>query len=114
MAEGRWTRELTTAYVERVLGVVERHAPGLRSQVTGLHVRTPEDLSAANLSCEAGDPYGGDLDLDQSLRWRAPAGRRPAPGIWHIGAATHPGPGLSGTSGHLAAQQLLRRRITRG
>jgi phytoene dehydrogenase-like protein len=29
-------------------------------------------------------------------------------GVWHIGASTHPGPGLGGGSGALVAQQLLQ------
>jgi phytoene dehydrogenase-like protein len=29
------------------------------------------------------------------------------PGVWHVGASTHPGPGLGGGSGTLVAQQLL-------
>jgi phytoene dehydrogenase-like protein len=28
--------------------------------------------------------------------------------LFHIGAFTHPGPGLGGGSGHIVAQQLLR------
>ena len=31
-------------------------------------------------------------------------------GLWHIGASTHPGPGLGAGSGTLVAKQLLRRR----
>jgi len=27
--------------------------------------------------------------------------------VWHVGASTHPGPGLGGGSGALVAKQLL-------
>jgi phytoene dehydrogenase-like protein len=58
-----------------------------------------------------GDPYGGALGLDQNFLWRpfaqTPAHRTPVERLWHIGASTHPGPGLGAGSGTLVAQQLL-------
>jgi phytoene dehydrogenase-like protein len=119
-ADGRWTDELAAAYADRILGRIERHAPGLREQVAGLKVLTPYDLAAHNPNAIDGDPYGGATDLDQRLLWRPlPSAARhatPVDGLWHIGAATHPGPGLSGASGHMVAQALVRppawRRIT--
>ena len=32
--------------------------------------------------------------------------RTPVPKLYHIGAATHPGPGLGGGSGYLLAKSL--------
>jgi phytoene dehydrogenase-like protein len=64
----------------------------------------------ANTNAVNGDPYGGSAELFQNLLWRPfpeAAGHRTAiQGLWHIGASTHPGPGLSGGSGHLVAQKL--------
>ncbi len=54
-----------------------------------------------------GDPYGGSLALDQNFLWRGDH-RTPVPKVWHVGASTHPGPGLGGGSGALVAQQLLQ------
>jgi phytoene dehydrogenase-like protein len=34
-------------------------------------------------------------------------------GVWHVGASTHPGPGLGGGSGALVAQQLLEPPLPR-
>lgn len=106
-----WSSELATAYADRVLAKVERHAPGLRSTVTSLHVITPSDLARANPNATHGDPYGGSLELDQNLFWRpGPRSSRhqtAVTGLWHIGAATHPGPGLGGASGHLAVQEIV-------
>jgi len=109
--DGRWTRELADAYADRVLQRIAEHAPGLQAQVAGTHVLTPADLEAYNPNAIAGDPYGGAGDLDQSFLWRpfpeAAQHRTVVDGLWHIGAATHPGPGLAGASGHLVAQGLL-------
>ncbi|MFI8182249.1 NAD(P)/FAD-dependent oxidoreductase [Actinacidiphila glaucinigra] len=117
-ADGGWTKALTEGYVERVLTRVARHAPDLPGKVLAWDAVTPVDLAAHNPNAVAGDPYGGSAELDQSLLWRPlPGASRhatPVPGLWQIGASTHPGPGLGGGSGHLAAQQLIRGTRRRG
>ncbi|MCW4465305.1 NAD(P)/FAD-dependent oxidoreductase [Glutamicibacter sp. MNS18] len=114
---GEWTEELSRGYLERVLSVIETHAPGLRGVVLASASINPRELERQNRNAVAGDPYGGATDLYQNLFWRpAPrlaTGRSPVKGLWHIGAATHPGPGLGGGSGHLVAQQLIRRGLHR-
>jgi phytoene dehydrogenase-like protein len=69
-------------------------------------VISPADLAAYNPNAIAGDPYGGSAELDQNFLWRA-GHATPVPLLWHIGASTHPGPGLGGASGHLVARRLL-------
>ena len=48
--------------------------------------------------------------LDQSFLWRPFKGTvnhtTSVAGLYHIGASTHPGAGLSGGSGYLVAQRL--------
>ena len=109
-----WDEKLTTAVTNRVLDLVGRHAPGLRDLVVGVHTITPPDLEAANPNAVGGDPYGGSAELDQNFWWRPLPGaahhRTPVPGLWQIGASTHPGPGLGGGSGHLVAQALMTAR----
>jgi phytoene dehydrogenase-like protein len=113
VSEG-WTETLKKHYLDRVLRSLERHAPGLTSSVVATDIISPDDLQAANANAINGDPYGGSAELHQNLLWRpTPSTSRhktAIPGLWHIGAATHPGPGLGGGSGHLAAQLLLRGR----
>ncbi|HYH33294.1 MAG TPA: NAD(P)/FAD-dependent oxidoreductase [Pseudonocardia sp.] len=108
---GGWDGPMASGYAERVLDRVAGHAPGLHELVVGLDVITPADLAAANPNAFAGDPYGGSAELDQNFLWRplasAPGHATPVPRLWHIGASTHPGPGLAGASGHLVARRLL-------
>lgn len=105
-----WTKELVDGYVERVLSIVEEQAPGTRESVEKIVAFSPADLEAHNPNAINGDPYGGCAELDQFLIWRpGPLTARhetPVKGLWHIGAATHPGPGLGGGSGHIVAQAL--------
>ncbi|MBL3698768.1 phytoene desaturase family protein [Leucobacter luti] len=105
---------LREGYVQRVLDRLEEFAPGTTASVLGTHLIAPTDLLAANPNAIAGDPYAGSAELDQNLRWRPfPGGaehRTPVAGVWHIGAATHPGPGLGAGSGHIVAQRLITGR----
>lgn len=108
-----WSDALKRAYVDRVLDLVEEVAPGTKGAVEQVVVIAPTDLEAYNPNAISGDPYGGSAELDQFLLWRpgplTSRHRTTVGGLWHIGAATHPGPGLGGGSGHLVAQQLLGR-----
>ncbi len=109
VADG-WTPELKEQYMERVLARLEEFAPGTRASVLAWDILAPNDLAAENPNAVKGDPYGGSAELFQNLLWRpfpqAANHRTPIRGLWHIGASTHPGPGLSGGSGHLVAQKL--------
>ena len=109
---GGWSPAAVEALADRVVARIERHAPGLAARIVGRHLIGPADLTAHNPNAVDGDPYSGSAELDQNLVWRpGPATARhrtTVPGLWHLGASTHPGPGLGGGSGHLVAQQLTR------
>ena len=111
VAAGEWSEELRERYADRIQARLARHIPNLESSILGRTVLSPADLQAANVNLRHGDPYGGSLALDQNFLWRPlpsqPGHRTPVPGVWHVGASTHPGPGLGGGSGALVAQQLL-------
>jgi phytoene dehydrogenase-like protein len=112
--DGSWSDAVVKAYVDRVLDRIAAHAPGLRASVLAVEALPPTALQAANRNAVAGDPYGGSAELDQSLPWRPGTRTGHATGVaglHHIGAFTHPGPGLGGGSGHLVADQLLRRPL---
>ncbi|KAG1538496.1 hypothetical protein G6F50_014657 [Rhizopus delemar] len=75
-------------------------------------------IKAAGGVCNlvGGDPYSGVCSPDQFFWLRPFAGsqvarahRTPLSNLFHIGAATHPGPGLGGGSGYLVAQHLAPR-----
>ncbi len=112
--DGTWTEELRERYADRIQARIAAHVPNLGSALRKRVVLSPADLQAANVNLHQGDPYSGALTLDQNLLWRplpsSPGHSTPVKGLWHIGASTHPGPGLGAGSGTLVAQQLLRRR----
>jgi phytoene dehydrogenase-like protein len=106
VGDGSWTEELRERYADRIQARLARQIPNLESSILARTVLSPADLQAANVNLVHGDPYGGSLALDQNFLWRAPH-RTAVAGVWHVGASTHPGPGLGGGSGALVAQQLL-------
>ncbi|MEV3965615.1 NAD(P)/FAD-dependent oxidoreductase [Nocardia sp. NPDC050193] len=114
VATNGWDRALKDDYVHRVLRRIDRLAPGLTDAVAAVDIIAPTDLARANLNAVRGDPYGGSAELDQNLLWRpiprASAHRTSVQNLWHIGASTHPGPGLGAGSGHLVAQTLIARK----
>jgi phytoene dehydrogenase-like protein len=78
--------------------------------VLDVQVMGPHVLERYNINLVGGDPYAGVCSLDQFHFLRPFAGSRghatAIRGLYHIGASTHPGPGLGGMSGHLAAAAI--------
>ncbi|ALE84802.1 phytoene desaturase family protein [Pseudonocardia sp. HH130629-09] len=105
-----WDATLAQGYAERVLDRVAAHAPGLRELVGRVDVLDPTAIAAHNPNALRGDPYAGSAELDQNFWWRplptSGGHATPVPGLWQIGASTHPGPGLGGASGFLVADRL--------
>jgi len=110
--EGSWTEELRERYADRIQARLVRQIPNLESSLLARTCLSPADLWSANVNLVQGDPYGGSLALDQNFLWRAPH-RTPVTDVWHVGASTHPGPGLGGGSGALVAAQLLEEPLTK-
>jgi phytoene dehydrogenase-like protein len=115
--DGIWTEELREAYADRIQARIARHAPNLEFAILRRVALSPADIEAANPNMPGGDIYTGSCALDQNLLWRPrpalPGHRTHTKGLWHIGASTHPGPGLGAGSGTLVAKELLRRRWRR-
>lgn len=86
------------------------HLPDLDSSTVGRRVYSPADLESLNVNLVGGDPYSGACTLDQFLLWRPLGATKnhtaPVRDLYHIGASTHPGPGLGGVSGYLVARHL--------
>jgi phytoene dehydrogenase-like protein len=109
-ADGRWTPAVRDAYADRVEALFSRHIKDFKRLVIARKAYSPADLESMNVNLVGGDPYGGYCGLDQFFVWRPFASsvnhRTHVPGLYHIGASTHPGPGLGGGSGFLLASAL--------
>lgn len=107
---GRWDEGMREKFADRIEAILARHIEGFEETVLGRRAYGPADLESMNVNLVGGDPYGGACTIDQFFLWRGVPGavnhRTPVKGLYHIGASTHPGPGLSGGSGYLVAKEL--------
>jgi phytoene dehydrogenase-like protein len=117
VGDGTWTEELREAYADRIVARLGDSIENLASATAKRVVLSPADLEALNPNLVAGDIYAGSCALDQNLLWRpfaqAPGHRTPIDGLWHVGASTHPGPGLGAGSGYLVAKELTKPPLPR-
>ena len=117
VGDGTWTEELRERYADRIQERLGRQLTNLDSALLRRVVLSPADIELANVNMPGGDIYSGSCALDQNLLWRPrprlPGHRTPVESLWHIGASTHPGPGLGAGSGTLVAQRLLRPGLAR-
>lgn len=109
-ASRRWTAALRETYADRAEAELARHITGFSANVIARRCYSPADLEAMNVNLVGGDPYGGFCGIDQFFLWRPLRGaanhRTPVRKLYHIGASTHPGPGLGGGSGYLLATDI--------
>ncbi len=112
VGRGTWSRKLREAYADRIQARIAHHVPNLERSILKRVVHSPADHEAANPNMPGGDIYAGSCALDQNLLWRPrpglPGHKTHVDRLWHIGASTHPGPGLGAGSGTLVAKALLK------
>nr|CEL14156.1 Beta-carotene ketolase [Kibdelosporangium sp. MJ126-NF4]CTQ88523.1 Beta-carotene ketolase (EC 1.14.-.-) [Kibdelosporangium sp. MJ126-NF4] len=106
-----WSEDVKKAYADRVIAIAGQSVLNLPDAILDMHVISPADIARANRNTGPGDPYGGSHDLAQSYVFRPlpaqPSHQTPVPGLWMLGAATWPGHGVNGASGHIVAKALL-------
>jgi phytoene dehydrogenase-like protein len=97
--------------VTRSEAMLDRYAPGWSELVIDRWVQRPSDLAAANANLVGGAVNGGTAQLFQQLFFRPVTGlggpRTPVDGLYLGSAAIHPGGGVHGACGYLAARQAL-------
>ncbi len=107
---GEWTEALRESYADRVIDRLSAVIPELKTQILHRTVLSPRDLEELNMNLVGGDPYSGDCSFDQNFLWRPLKTTRnhetPVRNLYHIGASTHPGPGLGGGSGYQVGKLL--------
>lgn len=108
--DGTWTEATREAFADRIEAILARHVRNFAAIKLARRAYSPADLADLNINLVGGDPYGGACSIDQFFLWRpfahATNGTGLVRGLRLIGASTHPGPGLGGGSGYLAAKAL--------
>ncbi len=107
---GRDWDAVRETFADRIERILAKHIKGFSRLILARTAYSPADLERMNVNLVGGDPYGGHCGIDQFFLWRPFAhtanGDTPVRGLIHIGASTHPGPGLGGGSGFNAAKRL--------
>lgn len=98
---------------ERMEERIEALAPGFRGLIRQRRVWTPTDLEAADENLRGGALGGGTSQLHQQLVFRPiPGLGRPethVQGLYLCSSSAHPGGGVHGAPGAIAAQAALRK-----
>jgi len=110
LRNGTWDAARRESLAETVTATIDAIYPAFRSRIVHRATWTPKDLEE-RFGLYEGSPSQGELALDQILFMRPVAGygRHAAPieGLYLGGAGTHPGPGILGGPGWLAAARIL-------
>jgi phytoene dehydrogenase-like protein len=108
---GGWDDARREAFGDAVIDALAQFAPNVRRAIIGRQVLTPADIERITGLTE-GNIFQGELALHQlfflrpSPQWAKY--RTPVRGLWQCGSGTHPGGGIMGAGGRLAAMEILR------
>jgi phytoene dehydrogenase-like protein len=110
LAEGTWD-EQREAFGDAVVDSIAERAPNIRERILHRQVLTPLDIERS-MGLTEGNIFQGELSLEQLFFNRPLPGlarfRTPVPGLWLCGSSSHPGGGIMGAPGRLAALEALR------
>jgi len=107
---GGWDNLKRDAFGNAVIEAIAQFAPNIRDIIIEKQVLTPADIERITGLTE-GNIFQGELALHQLFFLRPSAGwaqyRTPVRGLWQCGSGTHPGGGIMGAGGRLAALEIL-------
>jgi phytoene dehydrogenase-like protein len=110
LREGTWD-EQREAFGDTVVDTVAEYAPNLKKIILHRQVLTPLDLER-EWGLTEGNIFQGELSLEQLFFLRPVPGwaryRTPVRHLYMCGSATHPGGGIMGAPGRLAALEILK------
>ncbi len=107
---GGWTDAKREAFGDAVVDTLAEYAPNLKSAILHRQELTPADIEE-KIGLSEGNIFQGELALQQlfflrpAARWASY--RTPIRGYYQCGSSTHPGGGVMGAPGKLAAQCIL-------
>ncbi len=107
----RETNEVTKQkYAETVFDAIEEYAPGFKNSIIGKDILTPFDLENT-FGLTGGNIFHGAMPLNQLFISRPVMGwctyNTPVENLYLAGSGAHPGGGVMGSAGRLAALECL-------
>jgi phytoene dehydrogenase-like protein len=111
LREGEWTDEKREAFGDAVVNALSEYAPNLKNIILHRQVLSPLDIERT-IGISQGNIFHGELSLSQLFFLRPAAGyakyRTPIRSYYQCGSGTHPGGGILGAPGQLAALEILK------
>ena len=108
---GGWTDAKREAFGDAVIDTLSEYMPNIKDIILHRQVLTPLDIENM-IGLSQGNIFQGELSLSQLFFLRPAAGyakyRTPIQGYWQCGSGTHPGGGIMGAPGQLAALEMLK------
>jgi len=110
LTEGTWD-EKKEEFGDNVINTIAQYAPNIKNLIVGRQIVTPLDLER-EWGLSEGNIFQGELSLEQLFFLRPVPGwahyRTPIENLYMCGSATHPGGGIMGANGRLAALEILK------
>jgi phytoene dehydrogenase-like protein len=111
-----WDQAGRDAFGDAVVDTLAGFAPNLPDRILHRQVLTPLDIER-DFGLTEGNIFQGELSLEQ-LFWARPVPgwsryRTPVRNLWLCGSSAHPGGGIMGAPGRIAALEVLRARRRR-
>jgi phytoene dehydrogenase-like protein len=110
LKQGTWD-EKREAFGDAVINTLAEYAPNIKNILIGRQILTPLDLER-EFGLTEGNIFQGELSLEQLFFLRPVPGwaqyRTPIKNLYMCGSATHPGGGIMGAPGRLAAMEILK------
>lgn len=105
-----WNETTRAALLENVLNELQRYAPNLRESLVASQLMTPTDLEE-HYGVAGGHLFHGEHALDQLMFLRPHMDfaryQTPFSGLYLGGGSSHPGGGITGLPGLLAARTMM-------
>ncbi|XP_065224722.1 pyridine nucleotide-disulfide oxidoreductase domain-containing protein 2-like [Planococcus citri] len=106
-----WDRQTKDEYAKLVFDSIEEYAPGFKESIVGYEILTPPDLEKI-FGLTGGHIFHGELSLDQLFfnrpaNWSTLSPYTAIKGLYLCGSGAHPGGGVTGSPGRLAALSAI-------
>ncbi|XP_023322264.1 pyridine nucleotide-disulfide oxidoreductase domain-containing protein 2 [Eurytemora carolleeae] len=107
-----WDEETKEEYANIVFDSIEQYAPGFKSSIVGKEVLPPPDLERI-FGLTGGNIFHGSMSLDQLYLTRPTtqgvSPGTPVPNLLICGSGAHPGGGVMGAPGRIAAKDAVKK-----
>ncbi|MFW6183814.1 MAG: phytoene desaturase family protein, partial [Chloroflexota bacterium] len=111
LADGPWDDDKREAFGDAVINTLAQYIPNLKEIILHRQVLTPVDIERM-VGISQGNIFHGELSLSQLFFLRPAPGyakyRTPIHNYYQCGSSTHPGGGIMGAPGRLAALEILK------